>query len=132
MYKVRIIPIREFLKTNVSGEVDLDVSRQLLKELMAVCAQEDIDRVLIDGREAHSHVNAVEVWTLAQEMDSLGVSRTHRVAVVAQPKDDFDRTAFFELCATNRGYQLKAFREFEAAMTWLAGEQEYNGSITAQ
>ena len=30
-----------------------------------------------------------------------------------------DRGAFLELCAMNRGYELKAFRDFEAAFTWL-------------
>ena len=42
-----------------------------------------------------------------------------QVAVVNRPKDDFDRGAFLELCAMNRGYQLKAFQDFEAAFTWL-------------
>ncbi|HET9845433.1 MAG TPA: hypothetical protein VFQ02_06755 [Nitrospira sp.] len=40
-----------------------------------------------------------------------------------RPKDEFDRGAFLEICATNRGYQLKAFREFEAAFTWLTFEE---------
>jgi hypothetical protein len=50
------------------------------------------------------------------------VSRAHRVAFLLQPPDGlFDRGAFLELCATNRGYQLRAFRDFEQAFTWLTG-----------
>lgn len=118
-YNLRVIPINEFLRTDVSGEVDLKASRELLKGLMDICVRENLDRILIDGREASSHASTVDVWTLANDLGSLGVSREYRVAVLNRPKDDFDRMAFLELCATNRGYQLKAFRDFEAAFTWL-------------
>jgi hypothetical protein len=122
-YDLRVIPISEFMRTNVSGEVDLKASREMLSGLMAICEREKIDRILIDGREAKSQSTAVDVWTLAGDLGSLGVTRGHRVAILNRPKDDFDRGAFLELCATNRGYQLKAFRDFEAAFAWLTTEQ---------
>ncbi|MBA5865606.1 MAG: hypothetical protein GDA67_02790 [Nitrospira sp. CR1.3] len=122
-YSLRVIPISEFLRTDVSGVVDLKASRELLKGLMDICMRENLDRILIDGREAQSQASTVDVWTLANDLGSLGMSREYRVAVLNRPKDEFDRMAFLELCATNRGYQLKAFREFEDAFTWLtAGE----------
>jgi hypothetical protein len=122
-YDLRVIPISEFMRTNVSGEVDLKASREMLSGLMAICEREKIDRILIDGREASSQSTAVDVWTLAGDLGSLGVNRGHRVAILNRPKDEFDRGAFLELCATNRGYQLKAFRDFEAAFAWLTTEQ---------
>ena len=122
-YDLRVIPISEFVRTDVSGEIDLKATREILSDLMAVCEREQIDRILIDGREASSHSTAVDVWMLADDLGSLGVSRGYRVAVLNRPKDDFDRVAFLELCATNRGYQLKAFRDLEAAFTWLTAEQ---------
>jgi hypothetical protein len=122
-YNLRVIPISEFLRTDVSGVVDLKASRELLRGLMAICTRENLDRILIDGREATSSASTVDVWTLANDLGSLGVSREYRVAVLNRPKDEFDRVAFLELCATNRGYQLKAFRDFEEAFTWLTAEQ---------
>jgi hypothetical protein len=122
-YDLRVIPISEFMRTNLSGEIDLKASREMLSTLMAICEREKIDRILIDSREANSQSTAVDVWTLAGDLGSLGVSRGHRVAILNRPKDDFDRGAFLELCATNRGYQLKAFRDFEAAFAWLTTEQ---------
>ncbi|HKE61448.1 MAG TPA: hypothetical protein VKB33_03200 [Nitrospira sp.] len=122
-YDLRVIPISEFMRTDVSGEVDLNASRELLSGLMAICEREKIDRILIDGRDATSHTTVLDIWMLAEELGSLGVCRGYRVAVLTRPRDNFDRVAFLELCATNRGYQLKAFREFEAAFTWLTTEQ---------
>jgi hypothetical protein len=121
-YDVRVIPIREFVKTDVTGELDVTATREMLSQLMAACKRENITRILIDCREASTHSTVTDVWTLARDLGSLGVSHENRVAVLNRPKDHFDRAAFLELCATNRGYHLRAFREFEAAFTWLTSE----------
>ena len=122
-FDVRVIPIREFMKTSITGEIDLNASREMLSELVASCKRENMTRILIDSREASSHSTMLDVWTLARDLGSLGVTHENRVAVLNRPKDNFDRAAFLELCATNRGYHLKAFREFEVAFAWLTSEQ---------
>lgn len=122
-YDVRVIPIKEFLRTNVSGELDLKATREVLKELLAICSRSNIHHILIDGREASSRASTVDVWTLANELGSLGMSSQHRIALLNRPKDEFDRGAFLEVCATNRGHELRAFRDFESAFTWLSVEE---------
>ncbi len=121
-YDVRVIPIREFIKTDITGDVDMSASRKMLSELMAVCKRENMSRILIDCREASSPATTLDVWTLARDLGSLGVTYEDRVALLNRPKDSFDRGAFLEVCATNRGYQIKAFREFEQAFSWLTSE----------
>ena len=115
--EVRIIPIKEFLRTDVSGNLDLERSLIILRNLVEECKKHDVDRILIDTREATSNASMLDVWTLARKLTNSGLRA--RVAVVNRPKDDFDRGAFLELCAMNREYQLKSFRDFEAAFTWL-------------
>lgn len=129
-FDVRVIPIREFMKTNITGEIDLNASREMLSQLMEECKRENMSRILIDSREASSHSTMLDVWTLARDLGSLGVSHENRVAVLNRPKDNFDRAAFLELCATNRGYQVKAFREFEQAFAWLTSDQPSSGAAT--
>jgi hypothetical protein len=122
-YDVRVIPIKEFMKTDITGELDMGATRDMLSQLMAACKRENITRTLIDCREASSHATVLDVWTLARDLGSLGVTYKNRVAVLNRPKDEFDRSAFLEVCATNRGYQIKAFREFEQAFSWLTSEE---------
>ena len=128
--EVRIIPIKEFLRSDVSGTLDLERSLSLLRKLAEECKNNNIDRILIDTREATSTASMLDVWTLAKKLTSSGF--TARVAVVNRPKDDFDRGAFLELCAVNRGYELRAFRDFEAAFTWLNEGQPSPSSGSAQ
>jgi hypothetical protein len=111
------------MKTDVSGEIDLNATRGMLSQLMAMSKRENMTRMLIDCREASSHSSVLDVWTLARDLGSLGFTYENRVALLNRPKDEFDRGAFLEICATNRGYQLKAFREFEAAFAWLTADE---------
>ena len=111
------------MKTDISGEIDVNASREMLSELMASFKRENMTRILIDCREAISRSTILDVWTLARDLGSLGVTPDDRVALLYRPKDNFDRAAFLELCATNRGYNLRAFREFEPAFAWLTSEQ---------
>jgi hypothetical protein len=124
-YDVRVIPIREFMKTDIKGELDVTATRDMLSKIMAACKREKMSRILIDCREASTHSTLTDVWTLARDLGALGVTHENRVAIVNRPKDGFDRGAFLELCATNRGYQLRAFREFELAFAWLTSAQPF-------
>ena len=119
-YDVRIIPIREFLRTDVHGVLDPKGSRDLLASLIQASTRHQVTRVLLDGREARSEASTADIWMLANDLGELGMSREHRIAfLLGPPREDFDRGAFLELCATNRGYQIRAFRDFEEAFSWL-------------
>ena len=121
---VRIISITQFLRADVSGTL-METSLILLCDLIAACKDHNVDRVLIDTREATSNTSVLDVWTLARKLTPSGLSR---VAVVNRPKEDVERGTFLELCATNRGYQLEAFNDFEAAFTWLSEGQPSTSS----
>jgi hypothetical protein len=128
-YDVRIIPIREFMRTDISGELDVAATREMLSQIMQACKRENMTRILIDCREGSTHSTVTDVWTLAKDLESLGVIRENRIAVLNRPKDGFDRAAFLELCAVNRGYHLRAFRDFEGAFMWLISEQPSGQAI---
>jgi hypothetical protein len=81
-YDMRVIPISEFLRTDVSGVIDLQASRALLKELLSICSRQNIYHILIDGREASSSSSTVDVWTFANDLGSLGMTIQHRVAIL--------------------------------------------------
>src|SRR5438105_2319896 len=83
--------------THVARHLDLQTSRSLLHAILRACNTHNVDRVLIDTREATSKASVTDVWTLANELKSVGLSSRHRVAVVNRPKDDFDRAEFLEV-----------------------------------
>ena len=48
----------------------------------------------------------------------LGFEPALAMAIVA-PSDRLDHARFFELTATNRGFNIHAFEDFERAIDWL-------------
>jgi len=128
-YDVRIIPVGEFLRSDVTGVLNREASRQLLSKLMGASRQQNINRILIDCRDASSVTNLTDVWMLVQDFDALGVTRKCRIAVLSSPEGDFGKVEFLEVCASNRGYAVKAFVEFEGAVTWLAAQQSCSESV---
>jgi len=122
-HDIRLIRLRDFLRTDVRGCIDLESSKRSLQDIAKACTEHENHHVLIDTRDAHSKATPVDVWELAASLEECGIGRHNRIAVLNDPKDDFDRAAFLETCAANRGFNIKAFREFEKALYWLTSNR---------
>jgi len=121
-YDIRLIHLKDFLRTNVHGAIDLESSRRLFKEVANASLERDNHHILIDVRDIPpgGKLSAVDVWEVASSLEDCGIGRHTRIAILNAPKDNFDRAAFLETCATNRGFAIRAFRDFEKALYWLA------------
>jgi hypothetical protein len=119
-HDIRLIHINDFLRTHASGTIDLETSKQVLRDIVAACREHPNHNVLIDSRETTNHMSALEVWQVAASLEKSGLDPEIRLAIVNDPKDAFDRADFFETCAANRGFNIRAFRDFEKALYWLA------------
>jgi hypothetical protein len=121
---VRLIHVKDFLRHDVHGVVDLEQSKRMMRELAKACDKHDNYQLLIDTRDVDARqTSMVDVWELAASLRNMGFHHRMRIAVVNAPKDSFDRAAFFEVCAQNRGFNLRVFRDFEQALYWLATEE---------
>jgi hypothetical protein len=122
-HDIRLIHLKDFLRTDLRGNLDLESSKRSLKEIAQACTEHENHHVLIDTRDSDSKATPVDVWELAASLEECGIGRHNRIAILNAPKDDFDRAAFLETCAANRGFSIKAFRDFEKALYWLASDR---------
>ncbi len=123
-YNLKIVPSREFIRTNANGEFDLEGTKELFLSVFSKMKDAGMSEVVLDVREAYSKMTAFDLYQLLPILDKLGHKGSWKVAIVYRPKDDFDRAKFFELCAQNRGYQVGAFQVFEEAIAWLYPPQD--------
>jgi hypothetical protein len=119
-HDIRIISVKDFVRTDVTGAPDLAASEKLLKEIAAACQGTPQHHVLIDVRQAERSLSVMDVFQLACSLRDIGLGVHNRIAVLAPPAADFDRARFFETVARNRGCSVGAFRDFEKAFDWLA------------
>jgi hypothetical protein len=122
-FDIRRISIADFLRTDVTGVFDFGATKSLLTEVVESSFRSGIHRVLVDVRSARSeNMDASDIYTLVMHLMSLGLERGHRLAILNDPPDDFDRGKLFEQCAVRHGMNVAAFRDFESALEWLNEE----------
>jgi hypothetical protein len=115
---VKVIHARDFIRATPEGHVYLDKAEQLLRTIAEAGSGLDDFEVLVDTRRVTGALTATDLWRLAEKLVGYRHSFAHKTAILC-PIEKFDNSAFFALCAENRGFNIRAFTSYEDAMEWL-------------
>jgi hypothetical protein len=115
---LKIINTKDFIKTTVTGELDLDASKQALGAVVSLMKQPGEYDVLLDTRKAESLLTPADRYHLGEGLAMNPILRRSRICLLVEPKD-MDGAGFFETVVVNRGVNARAFANFEQAITWL-------------
>jgi len=120
-YDIRIIQGRDIVRLDAHGHADMEATRQLTIDAIWACVHSKIGRVLLDVRDMD-----VTDLTLAQLSALAHASRqiapppdAHKIAVLNRPPDTLDRAATLAAEAQQERWNIRTFRDFEAALLWL-------------
>jgi len=120
----RLIHARDFIRTTPEGELDLNMSKEILLKLAVENAEPNQYDILIDARHATADLSLAEITEL------VGVMIEHRnvfqskLAILARPGPEFDHAKFMEVYANNRSFRVGAFKSFEETINWLMTSSE--------
>jgi hypothetical protein len=117
---LRIVPVHEFLRTDVDGKIDLGTSRDVLKAVVAASSQSGLYRVLVDVRGVAHDISIADLYDLASDLEALGVGARHRIATLHETAEGLERAGYFSVLARARGHAVRAFSDFETAVAWLS------------
>lgn len=117
-YDIRIVPGREFIRLDAKGQLDLRATRTLLSDIAAKCCSKRVDRILLDVRHVIASLQLIELHELAMTFDDYPFEPYDRLAIL-HAKTSNGGAALFARTASKRGYQIRAFAEFEPAFNWL-------------
>ena len=120
---VRIIHTRDFLKTTATGTLDLAASRQMLLKIVSLIDRAGEYQVLIDLRQAEPRLSAAEIFDLGVAVAVEPAVRQSKIALLSPMKDE-EKAHLMETVSRNRGAQLKAFTDYEQAITWLIMDKQ--------
>jgi hypothetical protein len=115
---IRVIHASDFVKATADGELDFEGSKKALTEVALGASHMINYEILLDTRKTQSRMSVTDLWYLAAELSRHGEVFRRKTAVLC-PIEHFDHAAFFETCAQNRGFRIKAFTSFENAVDWL-------------
>src|SRR5687768_14016699 len=110
-------PWKDLIVMTSSGAVDLDASISALKSLADDPEFLRDYEVLLDWRDIECSMSVSDVFHIATYLANPGTKLpTHKkIAILVSGRLAFDHAQFLELCATNRGVELRAFEDYEKA-----------------
>jgi len=123
-FNIRLIHARDFLSTSPEGKVDLKTSKELLLRLAWENAKPHQYDILIDIRHTAGQLSFADIAELVEVMIEHRDLFRSKIAILARPGRWIDNAKFMELYANNRGFQVRAFENFEDTTNWLMTSTE--------
>jgi hypothetical protein len=120
---IKVIRTQDFMRAKADGVLDVAASRDLLKKLTAESKAAGIDNLLVDTREAEVRLSTADRFELGAAVASELPAARAKVALLVPRQEQVD-ARFLETVSRNRGANLGAFADFEAAITWLILEEQ--------
>lgn len=114
-----IVTASDFIRTTPVGTLDMDVSLAVLKRIRSVTEEREDYRVLVDLRQARSALSLTDIWYIARELETCADTFRRKTALLTR-ENSREPAEFFELSAQNRGFRVRVFTDFEAAIYWLS------------
>lgn len=119
MLELHVIKSREFVRVGAHGQIDWDQSRAGLAKLARLCVERKVDHAMLDVRDVYSDLNYEQLAALAWTFKDAGFKDHQRLAVLYH-EDPEAQARLFVACAAERGWNVRAFDDFEEAVEWLA------------
>lgn len=124
--ELQIIRAAEFIRLGAEGHFDLAASKAALAKLAGACRRRGIDRALMDLRALRPGPKPVfspaDLTAMVDTFREIGFTRELRLAVLYHA-DPHRRARLFSLLGVMRGWNVRAFGDYEAAILWLSAGQ---------
>jgi hypothetical protein len=116
--RVQIIDSSEFVKVTADGLFDKKASLQMLEKVLQL-NEPDGNDILVDLRKVELSLSMLDLIDMVNFMLENRRSFLKKIAILGKEYALPEYPGFFETYSTNRGLNVKIFRDFEDAITWL-------------
>ncbi len=125
--ELQIIRASEFIRLGAQGHFDLAASKAALAELVGACRKRGLNQALMDLRALQPGPKPVfspaDLIALVNTFREIGFTHQQRLAILYH-SDPHHRARLFAFLSTVRGWSVRAFGDFEAALLWLSSTEE--------
>ncbi len=115
---VKVINTKDFIKTTATGILDFAASKQAILDIASRIKSPGEYEVLMDTREAEAVLSVTDLYRLGEALSNHPSLCQSKICLLT-PREERENADFLETVAVNRGVQIRAFTDFEQAMTWL-------------
>jgi hypothetical protein len=120
-HALKLDPQGQYVELVLYGEISFPEAEAARQAANCVCRQQHIHKLLVDARDTHADLNALDLYTLASELAGReSLPGMHYAVVVGRDSTQMD---LFEQIARRRGARFDHFTEYTAALGELLAEQ---------
>ena len=120
-YRIHVVKTNDFIKLDGQGHLDVNKSHDVLARLAKSCVEQGVNCALLDVRDVTSSLKLTELLTLAKAFPEMGFRDKHRLAVLHRYGGG-ERAELFAMFASDRGWNVHAFDDYEEAIAWFGSE----------
>jgi hypothetical protein len=116
-----VMQLRTYVHCDVRGEITLSRGEETFRMLAREAAEGNVPRILLDLRGAEPAISGEDLEGLAEHLHELGLMPRVRVAILMAGSPERLRSVLYlQARAWGRGYSVRPFLNFEAAVDWLS------------
>ena len=123
---IKIYKVKDFIRKTESGNIDLERSKKIVRELANTANSHTDHNILIDLRETTVSVPSIEdIMKIALEFGTYISSFKNKIANIIP--DDQKRLIIanrFKACMDIQGFEYEIFTDYESAIEWLSKTKE--------
>ena len=108
-----------YLYIIVSGEISKSITEQENPEFIKkICDEKGLKKILINANNLSENISTMNYFIHAKEFAKVFSGSNIKISIVDN-KENLNSEPFFETAATNRGVNVKIFKDIEKAKRWL-------------
>ena len=127
---LKIYKVKDFIRKTETGNIDLERSKKIVRELAVAAGSHTDHNILIDLRETTVSAATIEdIMKIALEFGTYVSSFKNKIANIIP--DDQDRMIIanrLKACMDIQGFEYEIFTDYESAIEWLSKTREIGGT----
>ena len=118
---IKVYRVGDIIRMTESGELDLDRSIDIVRQLATEANYHQDHNVILDLRETSVNVSMGDIIQISMEFASYHQVFKNKIAVIIPDTEERLKIATrFKTCMDMQGFQFEQFTDFEAAIEWLS------------
>ena len=124
---IKVYKVKDFIRKTQTGNIDLNRSKQIVRELADAAGSHTDHNILIDLRETtiSAAASIEDIMKVAFEFGSYVSPFKNKIANIIP--DDPERLIIanrFKACMDIQGFEYEIFTDYESAIEWLSQTED--------
>ena len=123
----KIYKVKDFIRKTETGDIDLERSKKIVRELATVSGLRSNHNILIDLRETTvSPAASIEdLMKVALEFGSYVSNFKNKIAnIIPGDQERMEIASHFKSCMVFQGFEYEIFTDYESAIEWLSETED--------